>query len=557
MINLKKRIIKYLSPYKKKYIIALFLIIISALIQSFSPYINKIIIDDVFGEHNFSLLKTIIIIIVCAVIFLGISQTVRDVFIAYVSEQMEILLKKKLLLHLRSLPYRYIENQSSGGLLTLFQSDITLFVSFYSLVLPMALQIICQIIISAYLLYTINWKITILGFILVPLSIIATLLFSKPIKQQANIYQNNIAKTTEKIQESILGSKEIIAFSRVDWDIKRLNPIFNNSLNIKKKFIFISSVSSNINLIIYWATFAMLILYGSHMVRNQIISVGSLIASVTYFMSLVGPIHQLLILYSEMQKSLGGAKRLFSVLDYKEAEEREERFPNDVANVCSISTHNLCFSRDNKTHELNNINFEANLGEIVAICGESGTGKTTFIKLLLGLYKPTKGTIKIGGLDLSSWRMNCLREKVSVVFQENFFFSETVYNNIKFGNLSSSEIEINNVGKLTNIDKFIQKMPDKYNSFLSENANNLSGGQKQRLAIARALIKNPQILILDEPSSSLDPNSQAQLWELLNSIKENRIIIIISHRPEFIENVDKKYHIKNGSFYLEKVLQTQ
>lgn len=422
----------------------------------------------------------------------------------------------------------------------------------------MALQIIFQVIISAYLLYTINWKITILGFILVPISVLVTFLFSKPIKQQANYYQSNVAKTTEKIQESILGSKEIISFARIDWDIKRLNTIFNNTLNIKKKFIFISSVSSNINLVIYWVTFAILILYGSQMVRNQVISVGSLIASVTYFMSLIGPIHQLLIIYSEMQKSLGGAKRLFSVLDYNgDNESKEDKLLKKVANVCSISTHNLCFSRDQQTHELKNINFEAKSGEIVAICGESGTGKTTFIKLLLGLYSPTEGSIKIGGLDLSSWQMDCLREKVSVVFQDNFFFSETIYNNIKFGDLNSTDKDVYNIGKLTNIDKFIQEMPDKYNSFVGENANNLSGGQKQRLAIARALIKNPQILILDEPSSSLDPYSQSQLWDLLNSIKENKIIIIISHRPEFIENVDKKYYFKNGSLHLEKVLQIQ
>jgi ABC-type bacteriocin/lantibiotic exporter with double-glycine peptidase domain len=551
VIKLFIQIVNCLKPYITKYSFTLLLVFFTALIHSFSPYLNKIIIDDVFGKQNYSILQNIIIIIFSAAIILGITQTLRDVLIAHVSEQIEIHLKKRLLLHLRSLTYQYVENQSSAGLLSLFQSDITLFVNLYNMILPMAVQIFFQIIVSAFLLYTINWKVTILGFCLLPISVLISIFFSNPIKKQANYYQQNVAATTEKIQESILGTKEIITFSRIDWEINRLNKIFNNTLDLKKKFIFISSVSSNANLIIYWVTFAILILYGSHLVRNNTITIGDLIASVTFFMSLISPIHQLLILYNEMQKSLGGAKRLFAILDMKKDEPTNGA--NKVTEIDSITTHNLWFSRDNQKPVLKNVNFEAKVGETIAICGESGEGKSTFIKLLLGLYNPTKGTIKFGGIDLNEWQKDKLREEVSVVFQENFFFSDTIYNNIKFGDLNATDEDIYRIAVQTNIDTFIQEMRDKYETIIGENANKLSGGQKQRLAIARALIKNPKVLILDEPSSSLDPLAQSQLWDLIKSIKKNKIIIIISHRPEFIENVDKKYYLKNGNLHLEKL----
>jgi ABC-type multidrug transport system fused ATPase/permease subunit len=350
-------ILRFLIPVRYYYIFSIFLILAASSIQSCTPYLNKLIIDNVFGQGNYHLLYNITSIVIAAAILVSIIHIFRDILISYTTEKIEIHIKITLLEHLRKLPYQYIESQPISKLLSMFQSDIAVFSNLYKTVIPMVFQIFIQIVVSAVLLYTINWKITIMGFLLIPLSIVITALFKEKIRRFADIYQQNIAEVIAKLHESLLGTKEILTEYKMGWENERMDAVFKKTLETKKKFIYFSSIPSNLNLFVYWFTFSILLLYGGNLVAKETITIGELVASLTFFMSLISPVHQLLILFSEYQKSIGGAEKLFCLLN-KPILEHPYRINSEIN---SVSLKNISFYRESNQVILKDIFFEAKI----------------------------------------------------------------------------------------------------------------------------------------------------------------------------------------------------
>ena len=538
-----KVIIRYLYLYKYRVFSTILLIIFLALIQSAFPLITKILIDDVFGDSRYELLSIVMFMVGVSAVLFFIFNITKQLLITYISQKIVIDIKTDLTRKIRELSFSSFNKKSVGEYLSIFQSDLNLISNTISIIFPELITIIIQLLITVFILVILNPNLLLLAVILIPINLVVNYLFLKPIYKISMKTQHELSKITEKTKESLINTKEIIGFSRKEWDLQRLYQVNLKLLPVQMKKEFVSSISSNFNFITYWVAFLIIVYFGGKEVQTGGMSLGTLIAFITYLMGLFSPISILLNLNIELQKCMGGAKKIFDLYEIKKDPSPCKKVKIESLYPITFENVTYLFSNGNG---LKNININVEKGETIALIGNSGEGKSTLINLLLGLYHPQEGKILINGIDtISSYPFYL--DNIAVVFQENNLFTGTIKENIQFGDLNATQDEIVNAAKMAGADEFIEKLPLKYDTIIGEGFANLSGGQKQRIAIARALVRKPQLLILDEATSALDYHTEKRINFITNS---NQSTIIITHRLENLKGINKIYNIKDGNINL-------
>jgi subfamily B ATP-binding cassette protein MsbA len=390
-----------------------------------------------------------------------------------------------------------------------------------------------------------SWSLTLFAFFAFPLAIWPIKKIGKSIRKITYEIQNEIAKFSNVLSESIKGIRQVKAYNREEFEKKRA---FNNIEYIKRNFIrsaFISNRLSPLMEFIGSLAVAVSIYAGGVFVLNETMTTGQFMSFLVSLLLAYQPVKALGNLNISVQEGLAGAERIFLLLDTSKDKSEKHIESKNINLDGNIEFNNINFSFE-ENNILKNINLTIESGKKTAFVGLSGSGKSTLINLLLRFYDDYSGDIKIDNHNIKSLSLFDLRENISLITQETLLFNESILDNIRYGNMSCDDKEIEEIATLSGVNKFADKLPEKLHTVVGESGIKLSGGQRQRIAIARALIKNAPILVMDEATSSLDNMTEREIQKALDELMKDKTTIIIAHRLSTIKDADIIFTIDNG-----------
>ena len=541
-----RRLIGYLIEKKINIIIVFILCFITTLISVFGTRLNGYTIDNFIETGDMRGLAFICIVLLIMYLVNIFSTYYQNLVMVKISQKVSANIRKDLFSNLQGLPLKYFDTNSSGDLMSRLTNDVdnintTLSQSvtqLFSGVINIGGMLIAMLILSPIL--------TLIGLITVPLTFLTTKTLAKKTQRFFVKQQNELGILNGYIEEMVSGQKVVSLFSEEE-EVKEEFAKINEKLT---KIAIIaqgaSSVMGPINNFINNISYLIISVTGGYLIlKGHTITVGIVFTFLLYMRNFTRPINEIMNLFNTIQSALAGAERVFEVID--EVKEKDKIEAKDIENIeGNVVLKNVTFSYTKGKEILKNISIEANKGEVIAIVGPTGAGKTTIVNLLTKFYDIDSGEIFIDGKNINYITRESLRKSVAMVLQDTYLFSETVSENIRYGRLNASDEEIVKAAKMANAHQFIKQLPDGYNTILSDNGGNLSQGQRQLLAIARAILSNASILILDEATSSIDTRTEEHIQEAMLNLMKGKTTFVIAHRLSTIKNADKILALKDG-----------
>lgn len=534
------RLLLYIKPYRGKLAIAFMLAAGVTILGLLPPYLMKIIIDDVIIKKDMRLFTVIIGILFLIYILRSILISFRIVMDNIVQQGLIFDLRNHVYHSLQRLSLSYFESKDTGKIVSRIINDVEALQAIVTAGLTTLFVAFITLIGSLVILVTINLKLTLIAMIPIPLLTFLIFRFSGKAHRSYRQVRRKLAKVTSILQESIFGIREIKTFTQEDYEEKKFSIQGKGYLRSNMRIAKLWSIYYPLILFVSSLGTVLVLWFGGGEVIAGVLSIGSLVAFYGYLGLFYQPIDQLNQVNNMFQHARAAGERVFDIIDaIPEVEE-----PKDVISLSSpvkgaVEFNNVCFSYNEKEQVIDDISLKVEPGEKIAIVGPSGSGKTTLISLIPRFYDVSKGFIAIDGYDIRKLKLSYLREQIAIVLQEPFLFNESLKKNIGFGKREASEEEIIAAAKSANAEEFINKFPNGYQTKAGERGTNLSLGQKQRVSIARAILKDPSILILDEATSSVDAEVEALIQEALQHLMENRTSFIIAHRLSTIRNADR------------------
>ena len=541
-----RRLIGYLIEKKINIIIVFILCFITTLISVFGTRLNGYTIDNFIETGDMRGLAFICIVILIMYLVNIFSTYYQNLVMVKISQKVSANIRKDLFSNLQGLPLKYFDTNSSGDLMSRLTNDVdnintTLSQSvtqLFSGVINIGGMLIAMLILSPIL--------TLIGLITVPLTFLTTKTLAKKTQRFFVKQQNELGILNGYIEEMVSGQKVVSLFSEeeeVKEEFAKINEKLTKSAIIAQGA---SSVMGPINNFINNISYLIISVTGGYLIlKGHTITVGIVFTFLLYMRNFTRPINEIMSLFNTIQSALAGAERVFEVID--EVKEKDKIEAKDIENIeGNVVLKNVTFSYTKGKEILKNISIEANKGEVIAIVGPTGAGKTTIVNLLTKFYDIDSGEIFIDGKNINYITRESLRKSVAMVLQDTYLFSETVSENIRYGRLNASDEEIVKAAKMANAHQFIKQLPDGYNTILSDNGGNLSQGQRQLLAIARAILSNASILILDEATSSIDTRTEEHIQEAMLNLMKGKTTFVIAHRLSTIKNADKILALKDG-----------
>ena len=453
-------------------------------------------------------------------------------------------IRNKLYKHILYLPMAHFHRESSGMLISRVMYDVDTLNGLISEVIKtFILEVPTMIFLLGVALYR-KWDLTLLSLVLLPLLAYSTRKFGKGVKRKRKEAQRKLSFLTHRINESIHGARMIKVFNREDMMAEKFRTDNQRYYRDLLKVIRLKEFTKLVIDIVTGAGIAVALGYGLYMIKQGSLTVGgfgSILAAV-YFM--FSPIKKLGEAYTVLQESRASLERIDTLLNTEHEKDGSIKIEG-FKNLISFKDVSFTFP-GNTTPVLQDVNLDVRQGEMIAIVGRSGVGKSTLVDLIPRFHIPTTGTMTLDGTNMNDIELRSLREQIGIVSQDIILFNDTVKENIAFGKPGGSDADIIRAAEMAYADEFIQGLPEKYQTFIGERGLKLSGGQRQRIAIARAIMKNPPILILDEATSSLDSVSEAIVQKALDLLMKGRTTIVIAHRLSTIRNADRILIIEKG-----------
>lgn len=537
-MNLYLRLLYYVKPYLPRLIIAGLCTILAAAGNLYVPWIIKDVIDRVLAEKDAMMLNTISLGIIVVFFLRGIFFYGQTYLMAYAGQRVIIDIRLAVYRQLQRLSLSFYEKRKTGTIMSYVTNDVG---ALQGALIDNVIELLTEgfvLLGSIIAMIYLDWKLTLFTFSTFPLVLIVIDYFGKKIRSSGSLIQERTADITSILQESISSARIIKSFVREDYEIKRFDR--ENVLNFKasiKNSQQMAALTPTIEFVAALGVTA-IIWCGGREVISGVLTPGSLIAFLVYAVNISNPIKRLSRVYGNIQRALAAAQRVFDILDLQpEIQEIADAKPLPYIKG-DVRFENVSFSYNPNEPVLTELSFANKAGQMVAIVGPSGAGKSTIANLLPRFYDITAGKIFIDDLDIKSVTLDSLREQIGIVPQETMLFNGTVYDNIRYGNLQATREEIEQAARDANAEKFILQLPAGYETMLGDRGVNLSGGQRQRIAIARAILKNPRILILDEATSALDTESEHVVQEALDRLMVGRTSFVIAHRLTTIQRAD-------------------
>ncbi|MCF8009202.1 MAG: ABC transporter ATP-binding protein/permease [Halanaerobiales bacterium] len=545
-MKIYKKLFKYMRPYLSNLIGGLICLILVGIIGLLVPWLFKFLIDDVLIKGNEIILNYIAGGAILLYFLKGIFNYSQKYLISGLSQQVIVDLRNELYQHLQKLSLSFFERQRTGDLMSRITNDVNVIQTSLTTGLSnLVLQPIMVVGIVGFLLY-IDWKLALVSFLIIPLISFAISRFGFKMRSISTKIQNEMSNVTNILQETLSAVRIVKAFNNEDKEIKRFLKANDRTLKENLKGVQVEATITPIVELIIALGSAAFLWYGGHKVLNGQMTTGELITFIGYIGLLISPINILSQSYNLMQKAIGASERIFNLLEVDErVKESEDAFemPKIEGNV---QFKNVTFSYNKNEKVLKNINLSVSFGEMVAFVGPSGAGKTTMVNLIPRFYDVDTGKVLIDGINVKDVKLNSLRKQIGIVPQETVLFKGTVAENIAYGADHKSKEEIVKAAQKANADQFIRGFEKSYETEVGERGVSLSGGQKQRISIARALLTDHKILILDEATSSLDLKSESLIQEALERLIKDKTTFVIAHRLSTVINADKIVVLEDG-----------
>ncbi|HUV37743.1 MAG TPA: ABC transporter ATP-binding protein [Patescibacteria group bacterium] len=541
-----KPLLPYLKPHWRKGVVASILLFFVSLIALPVPYLTKYLVDDVFVSKNFRILHIIVLAMVGLQLAKLIASFLMNYLFTVLNQKILITAKKDLFQRLLRLPISFFDKTQTGYILSRIGEVGGLGLFFSSSIVRLIVGFI-EFILCLGILFYLHWKLTILALCILPFYFLATKYFSKGIRVSTLELYEKSAVVSRNIQESLSGINVIKAFATEEREANKINTSLINQFrsNILQSILF--SISSEIIMLVSaLGGFAILWYSGTEIMRTNF-TIGQYVAFAGYLGKLYGPTQQIASMGLTLQPAVTSLRRISELLGLVTEEEDENR----VVRVSSLNGEvvfdGVSFCYDGRNEVLHDVSFRIRPSDMAAFVGPSGSGKTTIIRLILGFYKPTKGSILMGGNDINSLVLTNLRERVGIVSQNIFLFNDTVKNNIRYSKIDAADDEVIRASTVAGAHEFIMNLPNGYDTRVGERGTTLSGGQVQRIAIARAILKDPDILIFDEATSHVDDETERAIQKGVEDLFRGKTRIVISHRLSSIKHADKIFVLENGA----------
>lgn len=541
-----KRLILFIKPYWKALGLAIVCIVMSAAANLYVPWIIRDMIDKVLMEKDMLLLNVIAIGIVVVFLVRGVFFYGQSYLVSYIAQRVIIDIREKLYVQFQKLQLAYYEKKQTGTIMSYITNDVA---ALQAALVDSLIELVTESAIlvgSLVLMFYLDWKLSLVTLIVVPLIGQAMKIFGRKIKVSGALIQERTADITSLLQERISGVRVVKSFAREDYEIERFQDQNNLNFKANMKSVQLTSLLTPTVEFLAAVIVSVILWFGGYQVVNGALTAGSLVAFLTYAVNLANPVKRISRVYGTINKAMAAADRVFSVLDT--AEELKDK-PNAVTMPKikgNVTFEHVSFAYKPDAYVLHDLNLTAQSGQIVAFVGPSGAGKSTIANLIPRFYDVTEGSIKIDGTDIRDVKIKSLREQIGIVPQETMLFSGSVMDNIRYGRLDASDEEVVEAAKAANAHNFITQLSDGYKTKIGERGITLSGGQRQRIAIARAILKNPRILILDEATSALDTESEEIVQEALDKLMVGRTSFVIAHRLSTIVGADKIVVLDEG-----------
>lgn len=546
-MTLYLRILSYIKPYMHRLIFAMFCTIMAAAGNLYIPWIIKDMIDEVLADKNGTMLNWIAASIISIFVVRGLFWYGQNYLMSYVGQSVIIDIRAAVFKKLQRLSVSFYDKNKTGTIMSYVTNDVN---ALQSAMVENTIEMITEgfiLIGSVVAMIYLDWRLTLFTVCTFPVVLWFMEFFGKKIRKTGGRIQECTADITSVLQESVASARVIKSFVREDYEVDRFDVENRANFRANMKNAQLMATLTPVVELVAAIGVTMIIWYGGNNVINGTITAGSLVAFLTYAVNISNPIKRLTRVIGNIQKALAAAQRVFMIIDMPEeiAESRDAKQLPEVSG--KVEFQNVSFAYDDKGNVITDLSFSVKPGEVIAIVGPSGAGKSTIANLLPRFYDVNKGDIKIDGHSVREVTLDSLREQVGIVPQETMLFNGSVYNNILYGRLDATKEEIEAAAKAANAHDFIMQLTDGYETKLGDRGVNLSGGQRQRIAIARAILKNPRILILDEATSALDTESERVVQEALDRLMVGRTSFVIAHRLSTVKNADKILVLEKGN----------
>ncbi|MGQ9697366.1 MAG: ABC transporter ATP-binding protein [Armatimonadota bacterium] len=540
------RAFSYLRPYWVLELPALVCALGVTLTHLAFPWIVKILVDDVFVNRSVKALNFCMAAFAVTAVMSAAFAVARQWLFTFIGERAVADIRSDLFKHLQRLPLSFYSRERTGRVMSVFTNDVGAMQSLYTSTLVDLVTNTLQMLVTLAVMFKIDARLAAVSWPVLPLFAVSILAFGPSLRHSGSVVQERQANILEGLQEAISGAREIKSFGQERAQIRRFVELFFAIVGARLRQATLGGLSGGTTELVAMIGSAFVVWWGGHAVIAGEMTPGVLVAFTSYLGNLFGPTAWFVQLNVTLQAALAGADRVFALLDTEPSiQDRPDAVElRDVRG--EISFRNVSFHYTKGKPVLRNVTFTARPGEMVALVGPSGAGKTTLVSLIPRFYDPTEGAVTIDGIDLRNVTQESLRRHIAVVFQDTFLFGTTIRENIRFGRSDASDAEVEEAAKAANAHRFIMDLPDGYETQVGERGVRLSGGQKQRIAIARAILRNPRVLILDEATSSLDSESEAAVQDALERLMQGRTCIVIAHRLSTVLKADKILVLEDG-----------
>ncbi len=532
------RLLAYLAGQNKIIVLVFIFSLVSTIIGIVGTRLNGFIMDHYIKAEDIRGLAVICGVLLGIYMINVVTAFLQNYFMVDVAQKTTAELRRDLFSNFQRLPLAFFDKSSSGDLMSRLTNDIDNINITLSQNVTQLFAGVINIVGMLIAMLLLSPKLTIISLVTIPLMFLCTRGIVKITRKNFKMQQKHLGELNGFIEEIISGQKAVKLFGREEKVKSQFNEI-NGKL--KKSSILaqgISGIMGPVMNLINNFTFLIVAVAGAYMIlRGENVTVGVVFTFILYMRNFSRPLNEIANLFNTIQSALAGAERVFEIMD--EPKEQDAAGAAELEKVeGSISFDNVTFSYAIGKPVLKNASFEASPGQQIAIVGPTGAGKTTIISLLTRFYDMDEGRISIDGRDIADFTRSSLRRNVGMVLQDTYLFSETVADNIRYGKADATEEEVIAAAKLANAHSFIKHMPQGYQTILADNASNISQGQRQLIAIARAILADPRVLILDEATSSIDTRTELKIQAALLNLMKGRTSFIIAHRLSTIRNAD-------------------
>ncbi|WP_111672380.1 ABC transporter ATP-binding protein [Algoriphagus litoralis] len=540
-----RQLYSFVKPYKAQFYFLVFLTIAMAILAPTRPYYIQIAIDDYVALGDEAGLLRIIYILVGLMTLQAIVQWAHTYYSGWIGQVIIKDIRVRLYQHLLKLRLKFFDNTPIGRLVTRNVSDIETLADVFSEGLAAIIGDLLQIITILGVMFYIDWKLTLVSLCTLPLLIISTYVFKEKIKVTFNDVRNAVSNLNSFLQEHITGMNIVQIFNREQREFEKFKDINREHRTAHIRSVLYYSIYFPVAEIIQAIGIGLVVWYGAVGVLGLELQIGVLISFIMYLQLFFRPIRQIADRFNTLQMGVVSSSRIFKLLASSEniANEGNHK-PEKIKG--NIRLENVWFAYVDEDYVLKNINFEVKSGETVALVGATGAGKSSIINLISRFYEINQGQIFIDGTEIREFELGTLRKHIGVVLQDVFLFSNTIYHNITLGNPSISREQVLEAAENVGARKFIERLPGGLDYNVMERGATLSVGQRQLISFVRAMVYNPEILILDEATSSVDSETEELIQESTEKMMKGRTSIVIAHRLSTIQKADKIIVLHKG-----------